>query len=227
MSLRASTSAAERICSGDMYSAEPMPTSVAVMRVSSSSFEMPKSSTLITASPLRFRARKRFAGLRSRWTMPSPCASATAAHACCTHPAASPGGSGPRSRSTCERSAPSRYSRTMKGSPSGSVSTSITRATCALSSRDAACASRRNRSITSGCSRVSGRSSLIATRCCKCRCQAESTYAMPPCPISLSTRYLPRSTSPGWIWATRDAGDAGTLTGPAAYRFPAAGGGSR
>ena len=44
-------------------------------------FEMPKSSILSTASPSVRYARKRFAGLRSRCTMPSEWASAIASHA--------------------------------------------------------------------------------------------------------------------------------------------------
>ncbi len=45
-------------------------------------FEMPKSSSFTRSEPsLRF-ARKRFAGLRSRWTIPAACASARPSHAC-------------------------------------------------------------------------------------------------------------------------------------------------
>ena len=47
-----------------------------------SALEMPKSSTLISRAPPTVRARNRFSGLRSRWTMPAACASATASHAC-------------------------------------------------------------------------------------------------------------------------------------------------
>ena len=48
-------------------------------------FEMPKSSTLIESWPSARRMQKRFAGFRSRWTMPSACASAMASHAWSTN----------------------------------------------------------------------------------------------------------------------------------------------
>ena len=44
-------------------------------------FEMPKSRTLMESVPLERRTQNMFEGFRSRWTMPSACASATASPA--------------------------------------------------------------------------------------------------------------------------------------------------
>ncbi len=88
MSVRASTSRDEETCSGDMYSGDP---STAEVRVSEPScgllarpviLEIPKSSTLTIGVPSVRRMRNRFAGLRSRCTIPSACASAMASQAC-------------------------------------------------------------------------------------------------------------------------------------------------
>ena len=49
--------------------------------VSLASLEMPKSSTFTEAEPSAALVRKRLAGLRSRWTMPTVCASAMASQA--------------------------------------------------------------------------------------------------------------------------------------------------
>ena len=46
------------------------------------SFEMPKSSSLTRTEPSERFARKRFAGFRSRWTIPAACASARPSQAC-------------------------------------------------------------------------------------------------------------------------------------------------
>ncbi len=46
------------------------------------SFEIPKSSSFMRTEPSVRRARKRFPGLRSRWTMPAAWASASPSHAC-------------------------------------------------------------------------------------------------------------------------------------------------
>ncbi len=84
MSVRASTSREERSCSGDMYTGEPMMAWVLVTArsaVGPDILEMPKSSTLMEGVPSGPLVRKRFSGLRSRWTMPAPCASASASHA--------------------------------------------------------------------------------------------------------------------------------------------------
>ncbi len=64
-----------------MYEGEPIIDVVTVIASWASRLgilEMPKSSTLMTGLPLGRSARNRFAGLRSRWTMPSACASAIA-----------------------------------------------------------------------------------------------------------------------------------------------------
>ena len=86
--MRASTSLVDLSCSGDMYEGEPMIVAVAVSagsRLGSSpprsSFEMPKSSSLTHGEPSARRVTKRFDGLRSRWTMPAACTSASASHA--------------------------------------------------------------------------------------------------------------------------------------------------
>ena len=84
MSARTSTSRVFFSCSGDMYWGEPMTVSLPVSRISRRAvrrevtFEMPKSSTLIHGVPSARREKKRFAGFRSRCTMPSVCASAIA-----------------------------------------------------------------------------------------------------------------------------------------------------
>ncbi len=51
----------------------------------------------------------------------------------------------------------------MNGRPDGSVSTSVTRATCSLFIFAAALASRRKRSTMPGLSFIAGRSTLMAT----------------------------------------------------------------
>src|ERR1700733_768980 len=56
----------------------------------------PKSTTLITRSPRGVYARKMFAGLRSRCTIPCAWASAMASHASRMYETASANGSGPR-----------------------------------------------------------------------------------------------------------------------------------
>ncbi len=148
-SLRASTSFALFTCSGDMYPGEPMRDPSAVRLCASTpvagAFEMPKSSTFTSTESSMRRVAKRFAGLRSRCTMPSACASATASHAWRTRPATAGTGIGPSRRRTSERSMPTRYSMTMYGAPFSSAPTSRTRATCSLVSATAARASRRKR----------------------------------------------------------------------------------
>ena len=85
---------------------------------------------------------------------------------------------------------------TMNGVPSRRVSTSITRAMLASSSLDAARASRRKRSTASLRSTSSGRRNLIATRCSRWMWKAATTVAMPPWPMTRSSRYLFRRMSP-------------------------------
>jgi hypothetical protein len=89
MSVRLSTLLLLRICSGEIYCGEPITAEVAVRLgwIAASSlvaFEIPKSSTLTSAEPTLRCVRKRFAGFRSRCTIPSACASAIASHACST-----------------------------------------------------------------------------------------------------------------------------------------------
>lgn len=79
------------------------------------SLEIPKSSTLTACSPSDRTTQKRFAGFRSRWTIPIAWASAIASQACSTNSTACSTGNAPRSLSHAERSRPSRYSMTMYG----------------------------------------------------------------------------------------------------------------
>ena len=58
-------------------------------------FEIPKSSTLTDNEPSARRMTNRLAGFRSRCTMPSPCASAMASHACSANSTACSMGSAP------------------------------------------------------------------------------------------------------------------------------------
>ncbi len=202
-----------------MYPGEPMTVEVRVTIWSRSVigiFEMPKSSTFTVGRPDGRVARNRFAGLRSRWTMPSECASATASHASSTKPTLSVTGSGPRRSRVCARSCPSRYSMTMKGTPDGSVPTSSTRATCSLWMRTEARASRRKRCTISAWLVTSGRRNLSATRWSSCSWTAATTTPMPPWPSTRSTRYLPatRSPTPTGLFE----GDSITLS-PRAYRL--------
>jgi hypothetical protein len=83
MSVRESTLREERSCSGDEYKGDPMNDVVFVRAWSEPSrdLEIPKSSTLTSGEPSALCATKRFAGFKSRWTIPSECASATASHA--------------------------------------------------------------------------------------------------------------------------------------------------
>ncbi len=204
-SARPSTSRADFICSGAMYSGDPSTVAVWVSDIPSPLsppsgpvvLEMPKSSTFTQLDPSAARVSRRFAGLRSRWTMPAPWASAMASQAsstCCT---ASWTGSAPRALSTTERSLPSRYSITMKGAPSASSPTSSTRATCSLFSRTEARASRRKRATTS--SEAPSTSSLTATLCPMPRCVASATTPIPPRPRMRSTRYFPSRITPSVI----------------------------
>ena len=198
MSVRPSTARADRICSGDMYAGVPSSDCVCVRRMSVpiDDFEIPKSSTLISAVPSGRHVTNRFAGLTSRWTMPIACASASASQVWSTSSTAHGTGSRPRSTSSAPRSWPSRNSMTMYGMPDSNVPTSDTRATYSLLSFTAACASRMNRSVASRSSDTSCRSILIATRSLSCRCVHSATTPMPPWPRIDSTRYFPRKTVP-------------------------------
>ena len=82
MSLRASTSFVERICSGDMYSGEPNVDRRLRERRRSAPVGDLRDAEVEHLHERRCRravaSRNRFAGLRSRCTMPSACASASA-----------------------------------------------------------------------------------------------------------------------------------------------------
>ena len=100
MSVRESTVFDDCICSGDMYCGEPSTAEVFVIDGAAIepivlSLEMPKSSTFTERSPSASRTVKRFAGLRSRCTMPAACASASASHAWMMNSTAWPTSSGP------------------------------------------------------------------------------------------------------------------------------------
>ena len=88
MSVRGSTSRAERICSGDMYSGEPIIAkswvSAKLVALSVVALETPKSRIFTTRDPSGKVAKNRFAGFKSRCTMPDLCASAMASLACST-----------------------------------------------------------------------------------------------------------------------------------------------
>jgi hypothetical protein len=113
-SLRASAAAASRSCSGAQYAGVPKYAFDAVMRASPSPsiFEIPKSSTLTTSRSPTVQ-RKRFAGLRSRCTIPSPWASCIAPAVCSTRSTARATGIAPVLPISASRSRPSRYSMTM------------------------------------------------------------------------------------------------------------------
>ena len=107
MSVRGSMSLDARICSGDMYTGEPMGiivlTSGSVLSKTEpvrATFEMPKSSTLMMSMPVARFVRKRFSGLTSRCTTPVSCATASASHACIMYSTAVLMGSGPFSCTT-------------------------------------------------------------------------------------------------------------------------------
>ena len=131
--------------------------------LASVSFEIPKSSSFTHGAPSARRVTNRFEGLRSRWTMPAACTSASASHACSAISHASSTASGPPFRSA-SRSAPSRCSITRNGVPSFIVPTSLTRATWSLFTRAATRASRRKRSTASALRLASGSRNLMATR---------------------------------------------------------------
>ena len=83
-----------------MYAGEPIIDVVDVSRPDAAStvaaVAIPKSSTFRLSPPPGCRATNRFAGLMSRCTIPSACASASASHASTTYRAARAAGSGPR-----------------------------------------------------------------------------------------------------------------------------------
>ena len=137
MSLRSSAFLALCQHSGGRYSGEPMSALVLVRLtpaevVPDSIFEMPKSRTLTAGEPSARRAKNRLAGLRSRCTIPSEWACASASQACSTYRTASAMATRPQAAISSSRSRPSRYSSTMYGAPLSSVPTSRTRATCSL-----------------------------------------------------------------------------------------------
>ncbi len=204
-SQRPSTSRAERSCSGDMYIGEP---TTLVVRVTAEprgstnaalaalTFEIPKSMTLTIREPSARSARKRFSGLMSRWTMPAACASAIASQASRTKETASSAGKAPFASMMSARSRPESRSRTRYGVPSGSDSTSITRATCSLSICATARPSRSKRARVSSSAAASGKRNLSATGCWSFTWMAPRTMPIPPAPRIDSTRYFPSITSP-------------------------------
>ncbi len=142
-------------------------------------------------------SRNRFAGLRSRWTMPFACASAIASQAWSRYSAASASGSAPLFSMTDARSEPVRCSMTMYGAPESSLPWSWTFITCLLWSCAAACASRSNRSTAPFTATARGCITLIAKRLPSVTCRAATTIPIPPAPSTFSTRYFEATTSPG------------------------------
>ena len=159
---------------------------------------MPKSSTLMQSEPSGRRVQKRFAGLRSRCTMPSECASAIASHACRTNSTASPTGSGPRLRGARPRGPCPRGTPSPCTAPRCRASRRRSRARRARSGSCAAArASRAKRATASGFLRASaGSRNLIATLRVELQVVAATTTPIAPAPRTRSTRYLPARTSP-------------------------------
>ena len=178
MSVRASTRLRRRDLLGRHVErrAEQRPTSVVMSvprprRTRPVVFEIPKSRTLTRASRPGAGRRKRFAGLRSRWTMPSACASASASHAWSTKSTASLEGQRAAPPGRSPRSSPSRYSITMYGAPSSSVPTSSdARDVLAHDLGPPPAPRARSARPRPRSSRASGRRNLSATRCSSSRC---------------------------------------------------------
>ena len=158
--------------------------------------EIPKSNTLTHGLPSTRRVTNKFAGLRSRCTMPRAWASAIASHACSKNSIASGTARAPLRRTHAPRSSPCRYSITMYGEPLSSVPTSDTRATCSLLILTAARASRAKRSTASGLASASGSKNFSATRSSSCRWVAATTMPMPPWPSTRSIRNFPAKIWP-------------------------------
>ena len=102
------------VCSGAMKSGVPRGWVPVFCRLSSTSLAMPKSRILAVKGTSRRRevARKMFSGLRSRWTMPWPCACSRAWPTCESTSATSPSGRGPRRAEASASSSPRSSSMT-------------------------------------------------------------------------------------------------------------------
>jgi hypothetical protein len=135
---------------------------VACVRVisveSCKTFAMPKSSTQTPRS-----LRMMFEGLRSRWTIPSACASDSTSQISDTMRTARPGSNCPSRASVSARVEPSTYSMTMKGRPSARCPASKIIAPRGCLSRAIVRASRMKRSAISGCAANSCFRILMAT----------------------------------------------------------------
>ncbi|KYF78062.1 hypothetical protein BE11_12085 [Sorangium cellulosum] len=84
---------------------------------SATSFATPKSRILTRRSPSARTLRKRFAGLRSRWTIPARCVSSSASAVWCRHASVSSGENRPTRRRHRPSSSPRSSSMTRNGTP--------------------------------------------------------------------------------------------------------------
>ncbi len=161
------------------------------------SLARPKSRTFTVKPPRRFGSSQMLSGLRSRCTMPRRWASATAEQTCSRMSTTQPVESRPSFASTSASERPSRYSITRYATCPvrvGANPKSVTSTTLGWRSRPAASASRRNRSTNSGSCEKCGWMILTATVRVVPRWVARYTAPIPPCPSSVSMRYLPSRT---------------------------------
>ena len=160
--------------------------------------EMPKSSTLTTGGPSRSCARNRFAGLRSRWTMPARA------------PRRGPRTPGGRSSTACATAAgraPRRAAREIAALEV--LHHHVRRAVVELAdvedARDVLALElgrrpaprARSARRRPGARRRSGRRNLMATRSSSSRCVAATTTPMPPAPSAARPGTCQPRGSPG------------------------------
>ena len=177
---------------------------------------MPKSRIFTTISPDALRARKRFAGLISRWITRARCACESPSQAWAAIRSATSGGSTLSRFSVTWRSSPSSSSITMNGRPeASSVPQSSVRATCSPWIAAAAFASRRKRvsfdasSLLDASRIISECTSFTATRAPVVSSIASWTTPIPPWPSRAWIRYLEARREPikwgRWYAARRPA----------------------
>jgi hypothetical protein len=169
----------------------PSPSSPAV------TLAIPKSSTLSTsASPSR-SARKRLAGLTSRWMMPRAWAFSRPRQACTPMRRARSAGMGPSRWRSCCTSSPTRYSMARKGAPEASSRpTSRICTMCSDSMAPAARASSSKRVTRRGSSTSPAVITLSATRRPVPVWRASYTVPIPPSPSGRTMTYLPPMVCP-------------------------------
>ena len=180
-----------------MYSGVPITAPVEVSFVEpaagSSTFEMPKSSSLTKSCSSASPTRKMLSGLRSRWMMLLACAAPTARSVCRMIRSARGSAIGPVRSIASASDCPTSSSITTNIRPSGAVPMSLMSMMCGLPIRLAASASRLNREVASASSAYFSSISLIATRLPSSTCSASYTTPMPPRPSWRTTRYLSTS----------------------------------